>query len=45
MALIKLITIGGFVMVQSDSMTHFVAYLYLGADNLSTDILSPLVCD
>ena len=32
-------------MVQSDSMTHFVSYLYVGAENLSTDILFPSICD
>ena len=26
-------------MVQSDSMTHYVSYLDLGTENLSTDIL------
>ena len=45
MALIKLIIISGFVMVQSDSMTNYASYLYLGAENLSTDIVFPSVCD
>ena len=40
MALIILIITGGFMMVQSDSMTHYASYLYLGAENLSTDIFS-----